>query len=145
MKKSDKSLYNICIASIKRRTIKPYDFRWTQFYNSDPGSRLLFQSFPIEFAEDEFVICSTIIDPDNYSILTTRKLFTSHKGKIEWGSLVNAKNKWYGEFKSKTDLYTLGEIELFTGEKLEYFVETGKASMIMISGVRTLVDITKEN
>jgi hypothetical protein len=59
--------------------------------------------------------------------------------------LTNAKNKWYGEFKSKTDMYTLGDVELYTGEKLQYFVETGKASMIMINGVKTLVDITKED
>ncbi|SFN50597.1 hypothetical protein SAMN05421594_3044 [Chryseobacterium oleae] len=124
--------------------MKPYDFRWTQFYDSDSSPKLLFQNFPIDFAEEELIICSVIIDSDNYSILTTRKLITNNKGNIESGSLINAKNKWYGEFNSKTDLHTLGEVELSTGKRLFYFVETGKASMIMIYGVRTLVFINQE-
>ncbi|GEN72623.1 hypothetical protein [Chryseobacterium lathyri] len=144
MKKSDQSLYNICIASIKRKTIKPYDFKWAQFYDSDSNPKLLFQNFPIDFEKEELIICSVIIDSDNYSILTTRKLVTNNKGNIEFGNLINAKNKWYGEFKSKTDQYALGEVELVTGERLPYFIETDKASMIMIYGINTLIDITKE-
>lgn len=124
--------------------MKPNDFRWTQFYDSDSNPKLLFQNFPIDFAEEELIICSVIIDPDHYSILTTRKLITNNKGNIESGSLINAKNKWYGEFKSKTDLYTIGEVELSTGKRLFYFVATGKVSMIMIYGVRTLVFISQE-
>lgn len=124
--------------------MKPYDFKWTQFYDSGSNPKLLFQNFPIDFEKEELIICSCIIDPDNYSILTTRKLITHNKGNIESGSLINAKNKWYGEFKSKTDPYTLGEVELSIGGKLSYFVETGKASMVMIYGVKTLVDINKE-
>ncbi len=124
--------------------MKPYDFRWTQFYDSDSNPKLLFQNFPIDFSEEELIICSVIIDPDHYSILTTRKLITNNKGHMESGSLNHAKNKWYGEFKSKTDLYTLGEVELSTGQRLCYFVETGKASMIMINGVKTLVFISQE-
>ncbi|SHL59552.1 hypothetical protein [Chryseobacterium carnipullorum] len=124
--------------------MKPYDFRWTQFYDSDSNPKLLFQNFPIDFSEEELIICSVIIDPDHYSILTTRKLITNNKGNMESGNLNHAKNKWYGEFKSKTDLYTLGEVELSTGQRLCYFVETGKASMIMINGVKTLVFISQE-
>lgn len=145
MKRTDQSLYNICLASIKRKTMKPYNFRWTRFYDSDSDPKLLFQNFPIEFEEEELIICSVIIDADNYSILTTRKLITNNNRKIEFGSLINSKNKWYGEFKSKTEKYTLGEVELSTGERLFYFVETGKAAMIMVYGVKTLVDIAKEN
>ncbi|KXH82847.1 hypothetical protein AU378_10400 [Chryseobacterium kwangjuense] len=145
MKKTDQSLYNICIASIKRKTMKPYDFRWTHFYDSDSSPKLLFQNFPIEFEEEELIICSVLIDSNHYSILTTRKLITNNNGKLESGSLINSKNKWYGEFKSKTALYTLGEVELFTGERLTYFVETGKAAMVIINGVKTFIDIAKEN
>ncbi|CAL2105560.1 hypothetical protein T190115A13A_160093 [Tenacibaculum sp. 190524A02b] len=35
MNKTDKSKHNISIASIKRNTIKPYDFKWTKFYESN--------------------------------------------------------------------------------------------------------------
>ena len=34
MAKTDKSLHRICIASIKRHTMKPYDFKYTSYYES---------------------------------------------------------------------------------------------------------------
>ncbi|CAL2105559.1 hypothetical protein T190115A13A_160092 [Tenacibaculum sp. 190524A02b] len=60
------------------------------------------------------------------------------------GSLVNAKNKGYGDFKGYIDnALTFGTLELQNGDELKYFIETGKASMIMIHGVRTLIRIQR--
>ena len=42
-------------------------------------------------------------------------------------------------FKSTKDDFVFGSIRLESGIDLEYFIETGKASMIMIHGVRTLI------
>ncbi|WP_267405795.1 MULTISPECIES: hypothetical protein [unclassified Chryseobacterium] len=145
MKKSDTSIHSICIAKIKRSTIKPYDFKWTLFYEND--SKVLFQNYPFELHAEELIICSTIIDFDNFSILTTRKLITSENGKVNFGNLINAKNLLYGEFKSEKDDFTFGKIELENGEILKYFIETRKASMVMVQGVKTAIDIQqmKEN
>lgn len=137
MNQVDKLKHSISIASIKRSTIKPYDFKWTKFYesNSDfPYSRL-----DLDLAENELIICSTIVDSENYSILTSQKLITSENGTERIGSLVNAKDKGYGYFKGNKDSLTFGLIELENGVELKYFIETGKASMIMIHGVRTLI------
>jgi len=139
MRKSDKSIHNICIAKIKRSTMKPYDFKWTTFYEND--SKALFQNFPFELSDDELIICSTIIDSNNFSILTTRKLITNEDGILSFGSLINAKNLLYGEFKSKNEDFTFGKVELENGEFLKYFIEIGKASMIMVQGVKTSIDI----
>ncbi|WP_309845276.1 hypothetical protein [Chryseobacterium sp. SLBN-27] len=72
MEKSDKSIHNICIAKIKRSTLKPYDFKWTKFYETD--SKNLFKNYPFELDNEELVIGSTVINSENFSILTTRKL-----------------------------------------------------------------------
>lgn len=139
MKKSDKSIHNICVAKIKRSTMKPYDFKWTTFYEDD--SKVLFQNYPFELHDDELIICSTLIDSNNFSILTTRKLITTENGIMNSGSLINAENLLYGEFKSKEEDFTFGKIQLENGEILKYFIETRKASMVMVQGVKTAIDI----
>lgn len=139
MKKSDRSIHNICIAKIKRSTQKPYDFKCTLFYEID--SKALFQNYPFELHDEELIICSTIIDFDNFSILTTRKLITSENGKLNFGNLINAKNLLYGEFKSEKEDFTFGKVGLENGEILKYFIETKKASMVMVQGIKTAIDI----
>ncbi|MBW1296346.1 hypothetical protein [Aquimarina litoralis] len=143
MRKSDKSKHNISIASIKRSTIKPYnDFKWTKFYESN--SDFPYSQLNLNLTENELIICSTIINSENYSILTSQKLITNENGIESYGNLINAKDKGYGDFKGyKNDSLTHGLVELENGTELKYFIETGKASMIMISGVRTLISMEK--
>ena len=142
MTKTDKSKHNICIASIKRSTIKPYDFRWTNFYESN--SDFSNSKLQILLNENELFICSTIIDTDNYSILTTQRLLTRANKIDNFGDIEGAIDKLYGDFKGNdVNLFTLGQIELHNGSILNYFIETGKASMIMIHGLRTLIKIQK--
>lgn len=140
MKKSDKSLHNICIAAIKRSTMKPYDFVYTRFYDNNADFAKAHPTLHTEMAQDELVICSTVIDTDNYSVLTTRKLFTKENGTKQTGTLYGATDGGYGDFKGymKT-VFTFGLLKLHDGKELKYFIETGKASMIMIHGVRTLI------
>ena len=138
MLKSDKSIHYISIASIKRSTMKPYDFKWTKFYESN--SDFSYQGLPVDLTEDELIICSTIIDGNNYSILTTQKLITVDEGKAQAESLLDATEQGYGDFKGyKNDQVTFGLVELENGGDFKYFIETGKASMIMIHGIRTLI------
>ncbi|CAL2095722.1 conserved protein of unknown function [Tenacibaculum sp. 190524A02b] len=142
MNKTDKSKHNISIASIKRSTIKPYDFKWTKFY--ELNSDFPYSEIDIRLSEKELIICSTVIDSENYSILTSQKLITNENGNEMIGNLVNAKNKGYGDFKGYIDnVLTFGTVELQNGDELKYFIETGKASMIMIHGVRTLIRIQR--
>lgn len=138
MTKTDKSIHDICIASIKRSTFKPYDFKWTRFYESN--SDFSFSGLLPTLAENELIICSTIIDADNYSILTTQRLITKQDGQINSGNMEGASDKHYGDFKGyKDNLFTFGQIQLENGVDLNYFVETGNASMVMVHGVRTLI------
>ena len=139
MKKSDKSKHNICVASIKRSTKKPYDFKWTKFYESNADFQKINSKLQLDYAENELIICSTIIDLNNYSILTTQRLITRENGIENAASLTGAICKFYGDFKGiKEGSFTLGLVQLQNGSDLKYFIETGKAAMIMICGVRTL-------
>src|SRR4030095_11714762 len=101
MTKTDKSIHNICVASIKRSTMKPYDFRWTKFYESN--SDFQNSALQLDLAENELIICSTIIDKDNFSILTTRRLFTSIDGQLSIENIQGATDKRYGDFKGYKD------------------------------------------
>ncbi|GAB3517465.1 hypothetical protein [Emticicia fontis] len=126
MTKTDKSKHNICIAAIKRHTIKPYDFKWTRFYESN--TEFPYSALPLELAENERFICSTMIDADNYSILTTQRLITHENGQTITGSMEEAKDKTYGDFKGLRyrQSFTFGQISLDNGTDLKYFIETGK-------------------
>ncbi|MCR9264003.1 MAG: hypothetical protein NXH86_07570 [Flavobacteriaceae bacterium] len=142
MRKTDKSKHNISVASIKRSTIKPYDFKWTKFYESN--SDFPYSGLNIGLAENELIICSIVVDSENYSILTSQKLITRENGTTTIGNLINAKDKGYGDFKGYKDAsLTFGLVELANGTEQKYLIETGKASMIMIHGVRTLIRMQK--
>ncbi len=140
--KSDKSIHNICIASIKRSTMKPYNFKWTKFYESNTD--FLYSGLELNLTNEELIICSMFMDADNYSILTTQRLITKERGFQNIGNLTNALDKKYGDFKGyKSDSFTFGLVQLENGTDMKYFIETGKASMIMINGVKTFIKIQK--
>lgn len=146
MTKTDKSKHNICIASIKRSTFKPYDYKFTKFYESN--DEFPYSEIGFELKENELIICSTVIESNNYSILTTQRLITNKAGIKTIGELINSKDNGCGMFKSTKDDFVFGSISLEGGIDLEYFVESGKASMIMIHGVRTLIktqEMTSKN
>lgn len=143
MKKNDQSKHRICISKIKRTTIKPYDaFQWTKFYEDNHSFYDAYPGISIQLNEEELLICSTIIELDNYSILTTQKLITLENGILESGLIIDAKNGLYGNFKGYgNEKFTFGKIILENGKTVKYFIETGKASMIMVYGVKTLIQI----
>lgn len=118
--------------------MKPYDFKWTKFYEADTDFPYI--GLQLDLAENELFICSTIIDEDNFSILTTRRLLTKLDGKLCSENIQAATDKLYGDFKGYKDKeFTFGLVQLQNGNELKYFIETGKASMVMIQGVRTLI------
>ena len=139
MKKTDKSKHNICIAAIKRSTIKPYDYKFTKFYESN--EEFAYSGMDINLKENELIICSTVMNANNYSILTTQQLITNKNNVLISGQLKNSKHKKSGMFKSIKDDFVFGSITLENGSDVEYFIETGKAAMIMVNGIKTLIRI----
>ena len=78
--------------------MKPYEFKWTKFYDSNSVLQEVYPELQLDLAENELVICSTIIDIDNYSILTTQRLITKEKGIENIGNLTGATDKLFGDF-----------------------------------------------
>jgi len=118
--------------------MKPYDYKWTVFYESN--SNFCYSGLTLALAESELIICSVVIDPGNYSILTTRHLYTKREGLEYVAGLEGATDRLYGNFKGyRNEIFTFGQILLKDGTDFEYFIETGKASMVMVYGVRTLI------
>lgn len=122
----------------------PYDFKSTSFYESN--SDFLYPELQITWDKDELLVCSVIIDKDNFSILTTRRLLTKQNGELHLGSLKGATSKSMGDIRDHKDkVFTIGVIKLQDGNELKYFIETREASMVMAYGVKSLLqanDIT---
>lgn len=136
--KTDKLIHALCIAEIKRSTFKPYDaYKWSRFYESNAD--FPYQDIELTLIENELIICATILASDNYSVLTTQRLITNESGMKKQGSMIGAERKTYGAFKAQEVDFTLGIVRLEDGTDLKCLIETGKASMIMIHGIRTLI------
>ncbi len=122
--------------------MKPFDYKWSKFYESNTD--FPYAGLELCLKENELIICSTVIDNANYSVLTTQKLITKENGVETIGDVTNAIDKMYGDFKGYGRyLFTFGVVQLENGNNLKYFIETGKASMIMIYGIRTLLQTQK--
>ena len=148
MTKTDQSIHNICIAAIKRSTFKPYKkkYKWAQFYEATDA--FPYTSLPLQLEANELIICSLVLDTNNYSILTTRKLITNINGNEEIGSIKGASDKDYGRFKNNPDVVTFGTISYENGKDLKYFIEIGNGSMVMIQGVKMAIrtnEMTAQN
>ncbi|MFC0518723.1 hypothetical protein ACFFGT_31200 [Mucilaginibacter angelicae] len=140
MPKSDQIIHSFCIYEIKRHTIKPYVFWWTNFYENYSDFLQVYPEIQLAIAEDELIICSTVIDADNYSLLTTRRFVTKEKGIEGTAHMAGAKgyNLPINHVLEKYD-YVLGTVELRDGNTFRFFIEAGKPAMVMTYGIRTLI------
>jgi hypothetical protein len=59
------------------------------------------------------------------------------------GNIEGATDQLYGSFpNANRKPITFGQVQLHNGARLNYFIETGRASMVMIYGVRTLIGLS---
>ena len=143
MRKSDKSIHNICIASIKRSLKKPYDFKWSSFYNNRQDFEDRFKGLITDFHENELPVCSVLIDSENWSIVTTRRILTKENSNHSEILISKSRHLLFGNFKGyKGQKYSFGEIESkIDKRKMNYFIETGSASMIMVKSIQTVYQV----
>lgn len=142
MNKSDKSIKNITIASIMRHTIPPIDFEYSNLYEDDNLNVSEILNDKLELEDSEELICSTIISESIWSFLTSRRIITLEGvGKVEH-ELIGLTQRNAGDFKGwSKQKYTKGFLQFDDGKIIPYFIETGKASMIMIYGINTVVKL----
>jgi hypothetical protein len=143
MRKSDKSIHNICIASIKRSLKKPYDHKWSSFYNNRKEFEDSFKGLITDFHENELPICSVIIDSENWSIVTTRRVLTKENSNYSEMIISESRRLLFGNFKGyKGQTHSFGEIESkIDKRKMNYFIETSSASMIIVKSIQTVYQV----
>lgn len=135
--KSDTSIKNICIASVRRHTVPPIDFPLTTLFEADLTEHLLNQ---ITFSSGELPIAQTFIDQSNWTLVTTRRIVSCFNGQVQETGAENV-NSWdWGDFKGfKTEQTSIGELRLDDGSILNFHIEVRRASMVIIYSIRTLV------
>jgi len=139
MEKTDESIKNLCLAAIKRSTIPPFDFKYTKV--NDDGELILPKELNeyIDLENDESIICLTIITDKIWTILSTKRIFSMEGIGLKTNNLKGIKKWDFGDFKgySKQE-YTKGFLYFDNDEIIPVFVQTGRASMVMIYGVMTI-------
>lgn len=118
--------------------MKPFDFKYSEIYENDETILNEKVNNEVNLEGGEELICSTIVNDTIWSVLTSRRIITLEGvGKIEH-YLNGLKRRDAGDFKgySKQE-YTKGFLHFDDDKIIPYFIETGKASMIMIYGVNT--------
>lgn len=140
MTKSKQIIHSFSVYEIKRGTIRPYNFRWTKFHENNSGFQQAYPELRLNITEDELIICSTVIDADNYSLLTTQRIITKEEGIKEIRYMASATSySMPRNYKFEHYDYLFGTIEFQDGEVFRYFLEPGKAAMVMIQGIKTLI------
>ncbi len=84
MQKSDESIRRICVASIKRHTMKPIDYPLTKIFET----QLLVDidktiSSVFRHIENELPIALTHVDKTNWTLLTTRQIVSNINGDVK--------------------------------------------------------------
>ncbi len=145
MMKTDPSVRKICIAAIKRKTKAPFDFLATRFFENELidciGSDMLIL---FDVAGNELPIAMTYLDENNFTVVTTRQIISRQNGLIQTCKAEEVKYHGGGDFKGYGEsAFTLEKHELFDGRFVDVFIETGRASMVMIYAIMTLVNLRR--
>lgn len=132
--KPDAYLHKRCLYQIQKTVVGPIEFGYTFIY--DDG--IVVDPVALDFEKDELAICSTIVDLHNWCLLTTRKLISVVDKKTSVADMEQSKLLSYGRFKNQEEKkFTKGKILNEQGEELQYWIEVGVASMVMIQGIKT--------
>lgn len=139
--KSDHSIRNICIASIKRKTFDPFDFSLTDMFESETIDEIdngVFDS--LAFSENELPIARTHVYADSWTLVTTRQIITCKDG-VTKACQADKVFRWeWNDFKGYNKLpFTVGQLKFGDDQTLDIFIETGRASMVMIHAIMVLV------
>src|SRR5476651_2592743 len=112
--KTDNSIRNISIASIKRSTIKPYDFPLTKFFETEKLTELNNNTLELSATiENELPIAQTVIDPMNWTLITTRQIISCVDGVTKNAPMDKIVRSEWNDFKGYRKIaFTIGFVQL---------------------------------
>lgn len=120
--------------------MKPIDYSLTKVYETHllgDIDETIASAF--RHVENELPIALTYVDKTNWTLLTTRQIISNINGCINQTLPGNVLQKKWNDFKGyKDNSTTLGQLTLADNTTLDFIIETGRASMIIIYGIITL-------
>ncbi|MBV8251612.1 MAG: hypothetical protein JO154_03315 [Chitinophaga sp.] len=123
---------------IDRHVMKDAIFRCTTWYRGEPipvpmQPAVLEQ---ISLTDGELPIVLTFINNDNWSLLTTRHVYTFQEKILHPVSNAEIAGVSYSlKCKVSKELYSLETVRRTDGTSIPVFIETGKPSMVMFYGI----------
>ena len=144
---TDKAKMDICIAKIERSFTPPFDFKLTEVFTDDnnynfPDSTL--NEITLEAGEE--LICSTFVDEQTWTLLTTRRILTADGLSLDEHSIKGITKSNFGDYKdSVKQAHTKGFLFFKDGNVVPIFIETGRASTIMVTGITTISEANGDN
>ena len=120
--------------------MKPIDYPLTKVFETqlltDIDETI---SFAFRHFENELPIALTHVDKANWTLLTTRQIISNINGNLKQTLTDNVIQRKWNDFKGYKDKSTtLGQLTLADNTTLDFIIEPGKASMIIIYGIITL-------
>lgn len=142
--KTDETIKAVVAASIRRHGMDMDEWEYTRLWdvgNQGVKSKLLATS-PLE--ADELPIVYSYIDAQNWTFVTTQRIFSSFEGETGFAFAKDIAQENLGNFKGYgRQTVERMQIVLKDGSSLFCPFETGKPSMGTIYGVRTLRQVTE--
>lgn len=138
--KTDEYLRDIVVAAIRRRGIDMERWVGTRLWDQgDAGIKAKF-SRACAFDDGELPIVYAHVDAANWTLMTTRKVWSSVDGQVSGTDVADVTEHCWGDFKGirSQQPSERGRLRLRNGETLWCPYETGKPSMGPIYALRTL-------
>lgn len=135
--KTDKSLYNITITTVKRHAMNPETWQYSKITSTPKaeGFDLDGEELPVFFIESE--VAKTLV--------TTRRIIEISDNITKRISISEIEDVIYGNFKGEPDKPSLSifrTIDLY-GDELNFQLETGAASIGLMYTINTLLKLYK--
>ncbi|UKN00303.1 hypothetical protein K6119_11215 [Paracrocinitomix mangrovi] len=144
--KKDLSIYTICMGNFERSVIwDKCEAKFSRIFKEPELFPQIFAEFRINNNEEELPICCCKIDDKNWSLLTTRKLFTSKAGIINIIDMETAQLDSYRNPHNFNEPYTLGLLITHDGNDHEFFIENGYCCQVMVSAIHERLILQKNS
>ena len=136
--KTDSSIKNIALASINRSAMDVHEWGKTRI---DPTW------FPItvEIQPDELTIVFTFFSDTDWTLITTKKIIGMISGQLNEMPFSEVDDFMLGDFKNLKIEKTIFRITNMYGERADFIMEPGKASMGIIKAIQTIQGLYKSS
>ena len=139
MDKTPEQIKQICIASIRRKSRNLEKWKFTGLFDDLEKSQkeIILNSNVLEKGESP--IAYTFFSRDYWNLLTTRRLIEIRNKTVKFVMGKEIQSHHFGDFKNtkESDRTTIALLKT-NGEKMNFEIETGDASMVMIYGIKYL-------